>query len=120
MRFRLPSRLKGSGVSPETVEKLRGKIDKEDLPRVPPGQFVTNGWPVLHYGGVPAFDPQTWDFKVWGLVERPLRLNYEEFRRPAHDGAGDGHPLRHPLEQARPALGGGAHEARPRPGAAEA
>ena len=80
MRFRLPSRLKGSGVSPETVEKLRGKIDREDLPRVPPGQFVTNGWPVLHYGGVPSFDPQTWDFKVWGLVERPLRLDYEEFR----------------------------------------
>jgi DMSO/TMAO reductase YedYZ molybdopterin-dependent catalytic subunit len=81
VRFRLPSRLKGSGVSPETVEKLRGRIDREDLPRVPPGQFVTNGWPVLHYGGVPSFDPQTWDFKVWGLVERPLRLDYEEFRR---------------------------------------
>jgi DMSO/TMAO reductase YedYZ molybdopterin-dependent catalytic subunit len=80
VRFRLPSRLKGSGVSPETVEKLRGKIDRKDLSRVPPGQFVTNGWPVLHYGGVPSFDPQTWDFKVWGLVERPLRLDYEEFR----------------------------------------
>jgi DMSO/TMAO reductase YedYZ molybdopterin-dependent catalytic subunit len=80
VRFRLPSRLKGSGVSPETLERLRGKIDREDLPRVPPGQFVTNGWPVLHYGEVPRFDPQTWDFKVWGLVEAPLRLDYEAFR----------------------------------------
>jgi DMSO/TMAO reductase YedYZ molybdopterin-dependent catalytic subunit len=80
VRFRLPGRLKGSGVSPETIERLRGKIDREDLPRVPPGQFVTNGWPVLHYGEVPPFDPQTWDFKVWGLVEAPLRLDYEAFR----------------------------------------
>ena len=80
MRFRLPSRLKGSGVSPETIERLRGKIDREDLPRVPPGQFVTAGWPVLHYGEVPRFDPQTWDFKVWGLVEAPLRLDYAAFR----------------------------------------
>jgi DMSO/TMAO reductase YedYZ molybdopterin-dependent catalytic subunit len=72
--------LKGSGVSPETLERLRGKIDREDLPRVPPGQFVTNGWPVLHYGEVPRFDPRTWDFKVWGLVEAPLRLDYEAFR----------------------------------------
>jgi DMSO/TMAO reductase YedYZ molybdopterin-dependent catalytic subunit len=80
VRFRLPSRLKGSGVSPETVERLRGKIDREDLPRVPPGQFVTNGWPVLHYGDVPSFDPLTWDFKVWGLVERPITLDYEAFR----------------------------------------
>jgi DMSO/TMAO reductase YedYZ molybdopterin-dependent catalytic subunit len=67
-------------VSPETIERLRGKIDREDLPRVPPGQFVTNGWPVLHYGEVPRFDPQTWDFKVWGLVANPLRLDYAAFR----------------------------------------
>ena len=80
MRFRLPSRLKGSGVSPEAIEKLRGRIDREDLPRVPPGQFVTNGWPVLHYGGVPGFDPQTWDFRVWGLVEQPVTLSYQQFR----------------------------------------
>jgi DMSO/TMAO reductase YedYZ molybdopterin-dependent catalytic subunit len=80
VRFRLPSRLKGSGVSPETVERLRGKIDREDLPRVPPGQFVTKGWPVLHYGDVPSFDPLTWDFKVWGLVEHPLTLDYKALR----------------------------------------
>ncbi|MGH2371133.1 MAG: molybdopterin-dependent oxidoreductase, partial [Chloroflexota bacterium] len=80
MRFRLPSKLKGSGVSPETIDKLRSKIDQAELPRVPPGQFVTNGWPVLHYGGVPRFDPQTWDFRVSGLVENPIRLSYEEFR----------------------------------------
>jgi DMSO/TMAO reductase YedYZ molybdopterin-dependent catalytic subunit len=81
VRFRLPSRLKGSGVSPEAIEKLRGRIDRKDLPRVPPGQFVTNGWPVLHYGGVPEFDPLTWDFRVRGLVEQPLSLSYQQFRQ---------------------------------------
>jgi DMSO/TMAO reductase YedYZ molybdopterin-dependent catalytic subunit len=81
VNFRLPSRLKGSGVSPETIERLRSKIDRGDLPRVPPGQFVTPGWPVLHYGGVPRFDPATWDFRVWGLVENLLTLSYEQFRQ---------------------------------------
>ncbi len=47
--------------------------------RAPPGQYVTAKWPVLHVGEVPRFDPRTWDFRVAGLVERPLRLTWQEF-----------------------------------------
>ncbi len=42
-------------------------------PRVPPGQRVTRDWPVLHYGAVPEFDPATWDFRIFGLVEERVR-----------------------------------------------
>ncbi len=48
--------------------------------RLPPGQSLTLKWPVLHYGRVPVFDPTTWDFKISGEVEEPLRLTWEEFR----------------------------------------
>ncbi len=48
--------------------------------RLPPGQAATLKWPVLHYGTVPRFDPKTWDFRVWGLVEHPLRLSWDEFQ----------------------------------------
>ena len=34
---------------------------------------------MLHQGSVPRFDPPTWDFRVFGLVEGPLRLSWEEF-----------------------------------------
>ena len=47
--------------------------------RLPPGQATTLKWPVLHYGGIPRFDPQTWDFRVFGLVEEPLRFSYDKF-----------------------------------------
>ena len=47
--------------------------------RLPPGQSLTLKWPVLHEGSVPLFDPKTWDFRVTGLVERPLRLTWDEF-----------------------------------------
>src|SRR5581483_412612 len=77
----MPSRLKGSGVSAATLERLRGRIGEAERARVPPGQFVTNGWPVLHYGAVPRFDPRTWTFRVWGLVENPIELSYDEFRQ---------------------------------------
>src|SRR5437899_13051601 len=52
--------------------------------RLPPGQSLTLKWPVLHYGSVPRFDPATWDFKVWGLVEVPRRLTWDEFNRLPH------------------------------------
>jgi DMSO/TMAO reductase YedYZ molybdopterin-dependent catalytic subunit len=47
--------------------------------RLPPGQSLTLKWPVLHYGSVPRFDAQAWDFKVYGMVDSPLRLTWEEF-----------------------------------------
>lgn len=49
--------------------------------RLPPGQSLTNKFPVLHYGQVPRFDPTTWDFRVWGEVEAEVRWNWEEFRK---------------------------------------
>jgi DMSO/TMAO reductase YedYZ molybdopterin-dependent catalytic subunit len=49
--------------------------------RLPPGQSVTVKFPVLHYGPVPKFDPQTWDFRVEGEVENPLRLTWTEFQQ---------------------------------------
>jgi DMSO/TMAO reductase YedYZ molybdopterin-dependent catalytic subunit len=52
-----------------------------DAGRLPPGQSLTLKWPVLHEGPVPHFDPKTWDFRVAGLVEKPLRLTWEEFTR---------------------------------------
>jgi DMSO/TMAO reductase YedYZ molybdopterin-dependent catalytic subunit len=47
--------------------------------RLPPGQSLTNKFPVLHYGPVPPFDPATWDFRIWGEVEQEKRWSWEEF-----------------------------------------
>lgn len=46
--------------------------------RVPPGQRVTEGFPVLHYGPIPKYAMETWDFFVRGLVEEPLRLGWKD------------------------------------------
>lgn len=55
------------------------RVKKEG--RLPPGQALTQKFPVLHYGVVPVFDEKTWDFKVWGEVETPLRLTWAEFNQ---------------------------------------
>jgi len=46
--------------------------------RVPPGQRVKKGWPVLHEGPIPSFDRAAWRLRVWGAAERPVELSYEE------------------------------------------
>lgn len=60
--------------------------------RLPPGQFPTARWPVLHQGNVPAFEPATWVFRVWGAVETPLSLSWESFQElPTASRTGDLH-----------------------------
>ena len=51
-----------------------------DPARLPPGQYLTEKWPVLHAGSVPEADLSTWDFKVFGQVEEPITLTWEELR----------------------------------------
>ncbi len=48
------------------------------MQRLPPNQRLTTDFPILHFGRVPEFDPGTWDIRVEGLVENPVRLSYDE------------------------------------------
>jgi DMSO/TMAO reductase YedYZ molybdopterin-dependent catalytic subunit len=50
-----------------------------DPERLPPGQYLTEKWPVLHAGSVPRFDDlTTWTFRVWGDVEEEVELSWEQ------------------------------------------
>lgn len=47
--------------------------------RLPPGQSLTLKFPVLHYGPVPSFNPAVWDFRIYGEVEKEVRLTWDQF-----------------------------------------
>jgi DMSO/TMAO reductase YedYZ molybdopterin-dependent catalytic subunit len=53
--------------------------DTQRQNRLPPGQRLTEKWPVLHYGSVPHTDAAKWTFTITGLVEKERVLGYEEF-----------------------------------------
>ncbi len=64
------------------VRRVRGATISADLAhRVPPGQVIATRWPVLHQGDVPAFDPATWDLRVWGLVDAAMSWTWAEVQR---------------------------------------
>jgi DMSO/TMAO reductase YedYZ molybdopterin-dependent catalytic subunit len=47
--------------------------------RLPPGQKLTDGWPVLHYGGIPDIDLATWKFSMIGAIEAEVSFTWDEF-----------------------------------------
>ncbi|HEX2912526.1 MAG TPA: sulfite oxidase-like oxidoreductase [Chloroflexia bacterium] len=57
------------------------KVDPAVASRIPPGQSLTERFPVLHYGPVPHTDLSKWDFKIFGQVEEPVRFTWEEFMK---------------------------------------
>ncbi|HNB41439.1 MAG TPA: molybdopterin-dependent oxidoreductase [Anaerolineales bacterium] len=59
--------------------KQEDKVREEG--RLPPGQSLTQKFPVLHYGPVPTFNPAAWDFRVWGEVEEEKRWSWDEFNQ---------------------------------------
>ena len=47
--------------------------------RVPPGQFLSKKFPVLTYGSRPQVDLNTWTFRVFGVVNREVTLDWRQF-----------------------------------------
>jgi DMSO/TMAO reductase YedYZ molybdopterin-dependent catalytic subunit len=62
----------------------RGRRSDGPPERLPPGQYLTKSWPVLHSGDVPHARPAHWTFRVWGLVESPREWTYDEFVALGH------------------------------------
>jgi DMSO/TMAO reductase YedYZ molybdopterin-dependent catalytic subunit len=65
---------------------FRSKAEKKvlelgyDPARLPPGQYLTEKWPVLHAGSVASYkDLSTWTLRVFGEVENPVELTWEQF-----------------------------------------
>ena len=48
-------------------------------PDAPPGQFVTERFPVLTFGPTPRIGLDTWQFKIFGLVEQEITLDWQQF-----------------------------------------
>ncbi len=54
--------------------------DTQRANRVPPGQHLTDKWPVLHYGSVPKIDSAKWTLRIFGLVKTERTLDFPGFQ----------------------------------------
>jgi DMSO/TMAO reductase YedYZ molybdopterin-dependent catalytic subunit len=81
-RASLPADAAGAG---DFEDSIGGSVLTSELPehaqrRVPPGQRVTRGWPVLHEGPIPRFDEASWNLRVWGTSARDVELGYAQLK----------------------------------------
>ena len=51
-----------------------------DPSRLPPGQYLTQRFPVLHVGDVPTYEPGQWDLTITGLIDEPFTVDLDELR----------------------------------------
>lgn len=71
-----------SDLSNPTDEQLNRRDEELQMKkegRLPPGQSLTQKFPVLTYGHNPSFDLSTWTMKVWGEVANEMTLTWDDF-----------------------------------------
>ncbi len=61
-------------------DQIKNTPDQGMGDRVPPGQFLSNKYPVLTYGSTPKVNLATWTIRVFGLVEHEVELTWEQFK----------------------------------------
>jgi len=59
----------------------RRQTPEELVDRVPPGQYVENGFPVLTAGPTPRLHPEEWGFRIDGMVGAQQEWTWEEFHK---------------------------------------
>jgi len=60
-------------------ENFRPKREKSE--RLPPGQYETGDFPVLSLGPTPTISKDDWVVEISGLIENPIRLNWQELSK---------------------------------------
>jgi DMSO/TMAO reductase YedYZ molybdopterin-dependent catalytic subunit len=66
----------------ERLKRVTNVPGESDNDRVPPGQFLTEKFPVLHYGSVPVYQNlNNWDLRVFGLVEQTQRFTWDDLMK---------------------------------------
>ena len=76
----------------EKGRALTGKADLRHANRLPPGQKLTQNWPVLDLGVQPDVKPEKWHLRAVGLVENAIAWTLPEFLAlPQEDFVSDIH-----------------------------
>lgn len=66
----------------ERLKKVKAplavNVPDEIKHRVPPGQTVTDRFPILHEGDVPQYDMSSWSIRVFGEVEEEKTFTFDD------------------------------------------
>jgi DMSO/TMAO reductase YedYZ molybdopterin-dependent catalytic subunit len=67
------------GMFDDLLSRRKKEDQMKSEKRLPPGQSLTEKFPVLTYGPNPSFDPETWDLRVFGEIEKEMTWSWDDF-----------------------------------------
>jgi DMSO/TMAO reductase YedYZ molybdopterin-dependent catalytic subunit len=73
------------------IGKFFRKPDSIESDRVPPGQYLTKGFPIMTYGQTPQIDRSQWQLRVWGLASEKIFTWADVMSLPQHEFTADFH-----------------------------
>ncbi len=79
LRERFQGRMRTTPASADAKPQGAGPANRHGMPKLPVGQTVTNGWPVLDLGRLPDVPLSKWELVVDGAVEEQIRLSWKDF-----------------------------------------
>jgi DMSO/TMAO reductase YedYZ molybdopterin-dependent catalytic subunit len=79
LRDKFAARMKETPALSDAKPMGRGPANRHGMPKLPPGQRETYGWPVLDLGTKPDLPLDQWSLTLDGACEHPLTLGWTEF-----------------------------------------
>jgi len=79
LRERFEARMRGTPSSSDSRPEGAGAPNRHGMPKLPVGQTVTSGWPVLDLGRQPNVPLTKWELLVDGAVEEPRKFSWKDF-----------------------------------------
>ena len=79
LRARFLEKMKSTPSIADRSPQGYGPDNRHGMPKLPVGQYETEGWPVLDLGRKPEIATAQWLLSLDGAVESPLRLGWQDF-----------------------------------------
>lgn len=79
LKARFESALENTPARSDKKPRGSGPANRHGMPKLPPGQHVTNKWPVLDLGEKPSVSAAEWRLEIAGACEHPLTLSFQDF-----------------------------------------
>lgn len=79
LKRRFEAKMQATPALSDAEPRGAGPANRHGMPKLPPGQHITKGWPVLDLGIVPELDTANWTLTVDGACRHPLAFNWQEF-----------------------------------------
>ena len=79
LKARFEERIKNSPSMADSEPMGSGPANRHGMPRLPPGQYETQKWPVLDLGMKPEISTRAWKLTVDGACRNRLELNWTDF-----------------------------------------